>query len=111
MTTEQQKSQGQASKLREQTDVSKPTKTISHKPKGLFLLSAIAILAGGIAIWRSLSNSQQVPEAVTNNIEQAKLTVRTVAVNLEPIQSWAYGDGTVSATTKKTLVFSSYRNN
>ncbi|MDJ0681611.1 MAG: efflux RND transporter periplasmic adaptor subunit [Xenococcaceae cyanobacterium MO_167.B52] len=105
MTTEQQKSQGQASELSDNTDIPQPTKTITQKPKRLFLLSAIAILAGGIAIWRSLSNSQQVPEAVTNNIEQAKLTVRTVAVNLEPIQSWAYGDGTVSAITKKHLAF------
>ena len=105
MTNEQQKSLEQTSELSDNIDVSKPTKTITQKPKWLFLLGAIALLAGGITVWRSVSNSQQSSEEVTNKIEQARLTVRTVSVNLEPIQAWTYGDGYVSAITKKHLTF------
>ncbi|MGK7876466.1 MAG: efflux RND transporter periplasmic adaptor subunit [Xenococcaceae cyanobacterium] len=105
LTTEQQKSLEQASELSDNTDVSQPTKTTSKKPKWLLLLSAIALLAGGITVWRSVSNSQQSSEEVTNNIEQARLTVKTVPANLEPIQAWSYGDGYVSAVTKKHLTF------
>ena len=105
MSTEQQESIEQASESSNNTDASEPTKTTTKKAKWLLLLSAIALLAGGVTVWRSVSSSQQASEEVTNNIEQARLTVRTVSVNLEPIQAWTYGDGTVSAVTKKHLTF------
>ena len=53
---------------------------------------------------RALMNPQTTEE-VTENIEQARLTVKTVPVKLEPIQAWTYGNGTVSAITKKHLTF------
>ena len=105
MSTEQQENIEQASESSNNTDASEPTKTTTKKAKWLFLLSAIALLVGGVTVWRSVSSSQQSSEVVTNNIEQARLTVRTVPVNLEPIQAWTYGDGTVSAITKKHLSF------
>ena len=105
MSTEQQENIEQASESSNNTDASEPTKTTTKKAKWLLLLSAIALLAGGVTVWRSVSSSQPSSEAVTNNIEQARLTVRTVPVNLEPIQAWTYGDGTVSAVTKKHLSF------
>ena len=76
-----------------------------NQPKWLFLLGAIALFVGGITLWRLVSNSQQSSEEVTENIEQARLTVRTVPVNLEPIQAWSYGEGYVSALVKKHLNF------
>ncbi len=76
-----------------------------NQPKWLLLLGAIALFVGGITLWRLVSNSQQSSEEVTENIEQARLTVRTVPVNLEPIQAWSYGDGNVSAVVKKHLNF------
>ncbi len=105
MTTEQQKSLEQASELSYNTDVSQPTKTITKKLKWLFLLGAIALFAGGITVWRSLSSWQESTVEVTDNIEQARLTVKTVTANLEPIQAWSYGNGNVSAITKKHLTF------
>ena len=105
MTTEQQKRLEQASELNDNTDISQPTKTITQKRKWLFLFGAIALLAGGITVWRSVSNSQKSSEELTNNIEQARLTVKTVPANLEPIQAWSYGDGYVSAIVKKHLTF------
>ncbi|NET49961.1 MAG: efflux transporter periplasmic adaptor subunit, partial [Merismopedia sp. SIO2A8] len=110
MTTEQQDSIKQSSELIEDAKVSKTakkttTKTTTKQPKWLFVLGAIALFVGGVTLWRSVSSSQQSPEEVTNNIEQARLTVKTVPVNLEPIQAWVYGDGDVNAVTKKHLTF------
>ena len=68
-------------------------------------LGIFVILIGGTVIWRSLSSSQESTVEVTDNIEQARLTVKTVTANLEPIQAWSYGDGYVSAVTKKHLTF------
>lgn len=77
----------------------------AKKSKLPFILGVIALLIGGAVIVRSLYGSKQTTEEVTENIEQARLTVKTVPANLEPIQAWAYGDGTVSAITKKHLTF------
>ncbi len=71
----------------------------------LSILGAIALLIGGVAIWRSISSSEQPVTETTENIEQARLTVKTVTANLEPIQAWSYGDGVVSAVVKKHLSF------
>ncbi|NEO31890.1 MAG: HlyD family efflux transporter periplasmic adaptor subunit [Symploca sp. SIO3C6] len=110
MTTEQQDSIKQSSELIEDAKVSKTaknttTKTTTKQPKWLFVLGAIALFVGVVTLWRSVSSSQQSSEEVTNNIEQARLTVKTVPVNLEPIQAWVYGDGDVNAVTKKHLTF------
>ena len=48
---------------------------------------------------------QQSAEEVKTNIEQARLTVRTVPAKLEPIQAWVFGDGYVNAILKKHLSF------
>ena len=79
--------------------------TAHKKPKLLLLLGAIALLAGGVLIWRSLSSSPESTVEETDNIEQARLTVKATTVNLEPIQAWTYADGTVSAVIKKHLTF------
>ena len=86
-------------------DVTESKKTPSNKSKWLLMLGAIAFFAGGVIVWRSIANSQESTEKDTNNTEQARLAVRTVPVNLEPIQAWVYGDGYVNAITKKHLTF------
>ncbi|MGK7937059.1 MAG: efflux RND transporter periplasmic adaptor subunit [Xenococcaceae cyanobacterium] len=85
-------------------DVQEATATNARKPKWLWL-GIFAILIGGTVIWRSLSSSQESTVEVTDNIEQARLTVKAVTANVEPIQAWSYGDGYVSAVTKKHLNF------
>lgn len=89
-----------------------PSKTISwdiiKKNKSILPLStlgAIAFLILGITIWNNLTNSPKTSENLTENIEQARLSVRSITVNLEPIQAWTYGDGYVRAITKKHLTF------
>ena len=105
MTTKQQQNPEEVSEFKDSTHGEEPTTTATPKNKWLFLLSAIALFAGGITVWLSVSSSQQSSEKVTSNIEQARLTVKTVTANLEPIQAWTYGDGYVSAVTKKHLTF------
>ena len=105
MATEQQKNVEQGLELFENADAAKSKKNTAKKPKWLFPLGVILILLGGVVIWRLLTNSEQSLEKVTTNIEQARLAVRTVPVNLEPIQAWTYADGTVSAVIKKHLTF------
>lgn len=105
MTIEQKPKRSQADYSGEGLDVTKSPTVTTNKPKWLLWSSAIAILVGGIIVWRSSSSSQQSSVELTNNIEQARLTVRTVPVNLEPIQAWSYGDGSVRAITKKHLTF------
>ena len=114
MATEQQENIEQASELVDNVDASQSVdnvdasqsqKTITKKNKLLLLSGAIAVFVGGIIVWRSVSSSQTSPEEVTNNIDGARLAVRTVPVNLGAIQAWVYGDGTVSAVTKKHLAF------
>ncbi|VEP11520.1 RND family efflux transporter, MFP subunit [Hyella patelloides LEGE 07179] len=107
MAIEQEKNLEEASDFLENENNSQVIKTTPQKPKWLLMLGAIAIFAGGIAIWRSISSPQQstVEVAEADNIEQARLTVKTVTANLEPIQAWSYGDGYVSAITKKHLTF------
>ncbi|MDJ0589700.1 MAG: efflux RND transporter periplasmic adaptor subunit [Pleurocapsa sp. MO_226.B13] len=75
-----------------------------RKPRWLWL-GIFVILIGGTVIWRSPSSFPESTEEVTDNIEQARLTVKTVTTNLEPIQAWSYGDGYVSAIVKKHLTF------
>ena len=92
-------------------NVALATKTTSPKPRWLLLIGVIALLTGGIIVWRSVASSQQSaddtppPADTANSIEQARLPVRTVPVTLSPIQSWTYGDGFVNATVKKHLSF------
>ena len=56
-------------------------------------------------IRRSLFYNEQQAIETTNNIEQARLTVKTVDAAVEPIQAWSYGNGYVSAVVKKHLNF------
>ncbi|MDJ0636887.1 MAG: efflux RND transporter periplasmic adaptor subunit [Xenococcaceae cyanobacterium MO_188.B29] len=85
-------------------DAQEATAINVRKPKWLWL-GILTIIIGGGVIWRSLSSSPESTVEVTANIEQARLTVKTVTANLEPIQAWNYGDGYVSAITKKHLTF------
>ena len=115
MTTEKQKDIN--SDTEEQKDIKSDISSITlvdsppiqaptnKKPKWLLWLGVIALLVGVTVVWRSMSSSQQSTLEVTENIEQARLTVKTVTANLEPIQAWNYGDGYVSAITKKHLTF------
>ncbi|NEP01826.1 MAG: efflux RND transporter periplasmic adaptor subunit [Symploca sp. SIO2E9] len=105
MTIEQEQNQSQADDSSKNLDVTKSPTATTNKPKWWLWLSAIAIFVGGIIVWRSVSPWQQSSVEATNNIEQARLTVRTVPVNLEPIQAWSYGDGFVNAIVKKHLTF------
>lgn len=119
MATEQQKSIEQTSELVDNVDTSPSVDNVSasqlkkinfkkfttKQSKWFLVLSTIALFAGGVTLWRSVSTSQQSAEGEINNTEQARLTVRTVPVNLGSIQAWVYGDGTVSAITKKHLTF------
>ncbi|MEO0849239.1 MAG: efflux transporter periplasmic adaptor subunit, partial [Cyanobacteria bacterium J06648_1] len=85
-------------------DTQEATATIIRKPRWLWL-GVFVILIGGTVIWRSLSSSKESTVEVTDNVEQARLSVKTVTANLEPIQAWSYGDGYVSAIVKKHLTF------
>ncbi|MDJ0568002.1 MAG: HlyD family efflux transporter periplasmic adaptor subunit [Pleurocapsa sp. MO_192.B19] len=89
----------------ESMNVNRSPTLIAKKPKWGLWLGAIALLAGGTVVWRSLVSPQQTTVNESNNIEQARLTVRTVPVSLEPIQAWSYGDGYVNAIVKKHLTF------
>lgn len=114
MTTEQQESTEQtlesidnadASQSVENVNISESKKIPIKKSKWLLMLGAIAVFGGGVIVWRSISNFQGSTEKDINNTEQARLAVRTVPVNLQPIQAWVYGDGYVNAITKKHLTF------
>ncbi|WP_019504363.1 efflux RND transporter periplasmic adaptor subunit [Pleurocapsa sp. PCC 7319] len=105
MTTEEQSAIEQASELNQNTADSKLKKTTPRKPKWQLVIGAIALFIGGIVAWRLISSSQESTVEVSDDIEQARLTVKTVTANLEPIQAWSYGDGFVSAITKKHLTF------
>ncbi|MDJ0715610.1 MAG: efflux RND transporter periplasmic adaptor subunit [Prochloraceae cyanobacterium] len=89
-----------------------PALALGKKSRWLLPLGAIALLVGGGLIGRVSSSWQQSTERVTNNgaksinnIEQVRLTVKTVPAQLEPIQAWVFGDGYVSAVSKKHLSF------
>ncbi|MEM9275432.1 MAG: HlyD family efflux transporter periplasmic adaptor subunit [Cyanobacteria bacterium P01_F01_bin.143] len=105
MTIEPQENIAEVSDSPNSQDTEIVTSPPAKKSKLPLILGAIALLIGGTVIARSLSGSQETTEEVTENIEQARLTVKTVPANLEPIQSWTYGDGIVSAITKKHLTF------
>ena len=105
MTTEEQKDIKSDTDSIAFVDSHQIQTTTNKNPKWLLLLGAIALLAGGAIIWRSLSSSLESTVEVTDNIEQARLTVKAVTANLEPIQAWSYGDGYVSAVVKKHLTF------
>ena len=107
MTTEQEKNSKLKLDLDEQTEASISYKVAPKKPKRGLLLGALALLIGGTVFWRSASNNEQQAVETTNNIEQARLTVKTVDAAVEPIQAWSYGDGFVSAVVKKHLNFQS----
>ncbi|MGK7897093.1 MAG: efflux transporter periplasmic adaptor subunit, partial [Xenococcus sp. (in: cyanobacteria)] len=105
MTIQPQENIAEVSESPNSQDTAIVANSNTKKSKLPLILGAIALLIGSTVIARSLSGSQQTTEEVTENIEQARLTVKTVPANLEPIQAWAYGDGTVSAITKKHLTF------
>lgn len=75
-----------------------------RKPRWLWS-GIFVVLIGGTVIWRSLSSSKESTVEVTDKVEQARLSVKTVTANLEPIQAWSYADGYVSAIVKKHLTF------
>ena len=114
MTTEQHKSIEKASESVDNVDASQSVgkvnvsqfkKNITGQSKWLFLLGAIFLFAGGVTLWRSVSNSQKPSKEIKNNLNQGRLTVRTVPVKIGSIQAWVYGDATVNAITKKHLTF------
>ena len=105
MTIEQEKNSELTLDLDEQKEESLFYKIATKKPKRGFLLGVIALLIGGTLFWRSLANKEQQAVETTNNIEQARLTVKTADAEVEPIQAWSYGDGYVSAVVKKHLNF------
>lgn len=109
MTIEQHNNVEQPSELSENIkkidNTSQHPKTTNKKFKWLLFLTPIALLIGGTIAWRSFSSSPESTLERTDNIEQARLTVKTVTANLEPIQAWSYGDGYVSAIIKKHLTF------
>ncbi len=105
MTTEQEKNSEPTLDLEEQKEESLSYEVTTKKPKRGLLFGALALLIGGTLFWRSLSSNQQQVVETTNNIEQARLTVKTVEAQVEPIQAWSYGDGYVSAVVKKHLNF------
>ncbi len=113
MTTEQHESIEKVSESVDNVDTSKFVgkvnvsqlkKNITGQSKWL-LLGAIFIFAGGITFWRSVSSSQKPSEEIKNNLNQGRLTVRTMPVKVGSIQAWVYGDATVNAITKKHLTF------
>ena len=93
--------------LNHRVDTPQSTIATQKKPKRGLLLGAIALLIGGTLFWRAVSNNEQQAVETTNNVEQARLTVKTVDAAVEPIQAWSYGDGFVSAKVKKHLNFQS----
>lgn len=105
MTTEPKENSEQTSDLDEKTSDSYSYEVATKKPKRRLWLGAIALLIGGTIFWRSVSNNEQQAIETTNNIEQARLTIKTVDAKIEPIQAWSYGDGFVSAVVKKHLNF------
>ncbi|MEM8832571.1 MAG: efflux RND transporter periplasmic adaptor subunit [Cyanobacteria bacterium P01_G01_bin.19] len=111
MTTKQEKNEQEknpksALELDERRETVSAYEIATKKPKRGFLLGAIALLIGGTLFWRAVSSNEQ-PAVETTNIEQARLTVKTVEAAVEPIQAWSYGDGFVSAKVKKHLNFQS----
>lgn len=78
---------------------------IKKKYTGLFLLSTIPLLIIGGLIGRIFFGWQESTQKLTTNLQQARLTVRTVPAQLEPIQAWIFGDGYISAILKKHLSF------
>ena len=105
MTIEPQENIAELSDSPNSQDTEIVTSPKPKKPKWFPILGAIALLIGSTVIARSLSGSQQTTEEVTENIEQARLTVKTIDAEIEPIQAWSYGDGYVSALIKKHLTF------
>ena len=105
MTTEEKSAIEQASELNQNTADSKLKKTTPRKPKWQLMIGASALFIGGTVAWSLISSSPESTVEVSDDIEQARLTVKTVTANLEPIQAWSYGDGFVSAITKKHLTF------
>ena len=85
--------------------ITESTKSTSNKKNWLPILGAAVVLIGGVAIWRGNSNSEQPIIETTENIKQARLSVKTVTATSEPIQAWSYGDGEVHAIVKKHLTF------
>ncbi len=77
----------------------------TKQPTLITLLIALAILISGVAIFRGVSNSNQPATETAENVDQARLSVKTVTANSEPIKAWSYGDGLVSAVVKKHLNF------
>ena len=89
MTTEQEKNSESTLDLDEQTEASLSYDVATKKPKRGLLLGAIVLLIGGTLFWRAVSNNEQQTVETTNNVEQARLTVKTVDAEIEPIQAWS----------------------
>lgn len=106
MTTEKQENVELVSESGQELEPESPQPVTTTKKRNRWrlMLGAIAVFAGGVIIWRFIAGSQS-PQEVDNGTEQATLAVKSVDVDLEPIQAWTYGDGTVIALTKKHLTF------
>ena len=105
MSAEKPKNSQPVIDLDEKIETLSSDEVTTKKPKRGLLLGAIALLIGGTLFWRAVSNNEQSAVETSNNIEQARLTVKTVDAKVEPIQAWSYGDGFVSAVVKKHLNF------
>ncbi|MEO0834546.1 MAG: efflux RND transporter periplasmic adaptor subunit [Cyanobacteria bacterium J06642_3] len=105
MTTEHQDYVEQQSELNDESFPPPAKRSPTKRSKWLSLFVPISLLVLGTVAWRIFSDSSQPTTETEENIEQARLTVKTLSANLEPIQAWSYGDGYVSALVKKHLTF------
>ena len=76
MTTNQQQNPEEVSAFKDSTHGEEPKTTATPKNKWLFLLGAIALFAGGITVWRSVSSSQQSSEEITSNRDYSLIVAR-----------------------------------
>ena len=105
MPTEKPENSQPVVDLEEEVNISQSSIITNQRSNWGLWLGAIALFAGGTMVWRSLNNSPQSMVQNIGNLEQARLTVKTVPADLEPIQAWSYGDGFANAVVKKHLNF------
>ena len=84
-----------------------PSKIKIKKNKILLILGILGGIVGIVIIWSISQIASNKPETTVtvDTTEQAKVTVKTIPVQLESIQSWTFGDGYVNALVKKHLTF------
>ena len=88
-----------------ENDNSELVKNPPKRRKWLYLFIPIALVVVGTVLVRLTTDSEKSTQEVSSNIDQARLAVKTITANSEPIQAWNYGDGYVNAIVKKHLTF------